>query len=157
MIAMDVLTSERINLLYALCLLLALWLGWIKTIRPRLRAARQRWTQATDALLGRDAINDSITGEERVPALPGIGQRMSTVEDVMQTLVEAVSDQRKIQEKVIDHEARISRLERDDLRAVLQAAERAATAASAAEVLRMVNERDTLDGAADEPPEGDTS
>lgn len=145
MLGMTILDAERLNVLYVLCGLLVLWGGWVKAVRPRLRRLLRSWQAASDALLGRDAIYDSITGEERVPALPGIGQRMSTVEDAMKTLVDAVADQRRLQQHVMDHEARISSLERDELRSAIAQAERAATAASAAEMLHMIRDRDTLD------------
>lgn len=57
-----------------------------------------------DSILGRPAVVDSITGKELAPALPGIGQRMDTVE---RALV-ALADQHAVLE---DHETRLKALE----------------------------------------------
>lgn len=57
-----------------------------------------------DSIIGRPAMVDSITGEEKSPALPGIGQRMDTVERAVATL----ADQHRVLD---DHEDRLKRLE----------------------------------------------
>lgn len=72
-----------------------------------------------DSILGRPAVVDSITGKELAPALPGIGQRMDTVE---RALV-ALADQHVILE---DHETRIKTLEDSRVERVVNQAESAA-------------------------------
>jgi len=72
-----------------------------------------------DSILGRDAVVDSITGKELAPALPGIGQRMDTVE---RALV-ALADQHAVLE---DHEERIKALEAARVERVVSQAESAA-------------------------------
>lgn len=78
--------------------------AWFRWIYPRYKNTRARVISALDALTGREAIVDTITGRELAPALPGIGQRMDTVE---QTLIKLADQQTRID----DHETRLSRLE----------------------------------------------
>lgn len=82
--------------------------GWFKWLRPRVKRAQQESVAIRDAILGRDAILDSITGEERVPALPGIGMRMATVEEALVALAD-------VHVKMLDHEERIRSLETGSL------------------------------------------
>lgn len=84
--------------------LLSLIVGWFKWLRPRVKKAHLESIAIRDAILGRDAIHDSITGEERVPALPGIGMRMATVEQALVTLAD-------VHVKMNDHESRLQALE----------------------------------------------
>ena len=79
-------------------------IGWFKWLRPRLKKVNAESVAIRDAILGRDAILDSITGEERVPALPGIGMRMATVEEALVALAD-------VHVKMLDHEERIRSLE----------------------------------------------
>ena len=83
-------------------------IGWFKWLRPRLKKVNAESVAIRDAILGRDAILDSITGEERVPALPGIGMRMATVEEALVALAD-------VHVKMLDHEERIRSLETGSL------------------------------------------
>lgn len=99
--------------------------GWIAAILTAAAAilvvARAVWkrmehwsataTKVSDVLLGREAIYDSITGEEISPALPGIGNRMSTQEEQMELLTKAVSTLSQNHTRIDDHERRIQALE----------------------------------------------
>src|SRR5690606_34845484 len=60
--------------------------GW-----PRYRMARAKVTGVTDAILGRDAIVDTITGRESALALPGIGGRRASQEQQMEMLTVTVT------------------------------------------------------------------
>lgn len=99
--------------------------GWILAIisgitailvihRKIMRRVRQ-WsataTQVSDVLLGREAMYDSITGQEVSPALPGIGTRMSKQEEQMELLTKAFSALSENHSRIDDHERRITALE----------------------------------------------
>lgn len=90
--------------------------GWFKWLRPRVKRAQQESVAIRDAILGRDAIYDSITGEERVPSLPGIGMRMATVEEALVALAD-------VHVKMLDHEDRIKQLETGALERILTRAD----------------------------------
>lgn len=92
--------------------------GWIRYIRPRWRRSKAEVVAVRDAILGRDAVLDTITGEERVPALPGIGVRTAKLEQGMELLSVAVTklaDQNaalvSIGRDVTDLQTRVDRLE----------------------------------------------
>lgn len=99
--------------------------GWLKFIRPRIRRARSKVTASFDAILGREEVRDSITGQVVQPALPGIGVRMASVEEAqvhlasaVATLVESQAATNKLTGRVdhvealiADHADRIGRLE----------------------------------------------
>lgn len=93
--------------------------GLIKAILRDLRGGR-------DALLGRDAVVDTITGEERVPALPGIGVRMAHQEQQMELLTEAVAKLASTHTRLENHETRILKLEEAAVERVVTRAESAA-------------------------------
>lgn len=99
--------------------------GWWKWVRPKVRQAGREFRAARDAVLGREAQHDSITGKQVSPALPGIGQRMATIEDALGRLV-------KFHERLDDHEQRIGRLEQKDI-------ERALARTESIEMLRTID------------------
>lgn len=91
--------SATTGLALSLCALLAVLGGWLRWARPRWRKIKNDALGARDALVGRDAIVDRASGREVAPAIPGIGQRMATVEQALVTLV--------------DNEHRLTALEHD--------------------------------------------
>lgn len=82
---------------------LAVIAGWWRWVRPRWRAFRAKTTAALDSLVGRPAVVDTITGQELVKALPGIGVRMEQTERQMELLTTTVA-------KLVDQEAAINEL-----------------------------------------------
>lgn len=68
--------------------LLGLFVGFWRWVRPKMKRAASDANAVRDVLLGRDAIFDSITGRELVPALPGIGQRTATLEQAVTQLAD---------------------------------------------------------------------
>jgi len=138
---------DRLAAIYTACGLLALWVGWIKLARPKLRRARNRVSGAIDALMGREAISDPVSGKELAPALPGIGQRMATVEDTLAKLTEVVSEQAKLNGRVDRIEDQVGR-NTENLAVIMAAtAERIVTKAEAAEMWRAIADKDVVDGA----------
>lgn len=95
-----------------------LWQAF-KRVTHKTRTVRGDAVAIRDSILGRDAVVDSITGKELAPALPGIGQRMDTVE---RALV-ALADQHAAIE---DHETRIKALEEARVERVVTQVESAA-------------------------------
>jgi hypothetical protein len=65
---------------------------YLRRVRPWLKEREQDRIAQRDALVGRPPVVDSITRREISPALPGIGQRMATIEDMVAELV--ISDRR---------------------------------------------------------------
>lgn len=133
-------------------LITALGGAWLRWGLPRWQAFRAKTTAALDSLVGRPAVVDSITGVERVPALPGIGVRMDHAERQMELLTTTVA-------KLADQEAAITELREvaaqhaKDI-ALLQAGvvERVANKVEQTELFktmqRMQDEDPTLDGEA---------
>lgn len=58
-----------------------------RKLRPWLHDREKDRIAQRDALIGRPAIMDSITGAEIAPALPGIGHRMATMEGAVAELI----------------------------------------------------------------------
>jgi hypothetical protein len=107
--------AAAIITLGAVCGVIAAFLKWV---RPKWRNARAKWIRMVDSIAGRDAIIDSITGEEKVPALPGIGVRMAAVERhgemlavAVQKLVDQQVHQEKMERRVDEIEGRVEKLE----------------------------------------------
>jgi hypothetical protein len=101
------------------------WCGW--------RLARSKVGAVTDAILGREAVVDSITGKEIAPALPGMGVRMAHQEQQMEAITLAVTRLASQQEAIVelkrgheDHASRLARLEEAAVERVVTKAESAA-------------------------------
>lgn len=85
---------------------------------PRWRAIVAQFVAVRDAILGRDAILDSITGEQLAPAQKGLGPRTAELERGMELLSIAVTklaDQNtaliSVTRDVSDLQTRVGRLE----------------------------------------------
>lgn len=82
-----------------------------RSVMKHVRLWSNTATKVSDVLLGRDAVIDSITGQELSPPLPGIGTRMSKQEDQMELLTKAVSTLSENHTRIDDHERRLTALE----------------------------------------------
>ena len=100
--------------------------GWFKVIRPRYVRWQKRQTAKMDAILGREARYDSITGELVQPPLPGIGVRMANQEQGLIALALTVEKIADSHERLNNHEARLKALEDARVEHVVSRAESAA-------------------------------
>lgn len=92
--------------------------GWWKFARPRWKELQRKVSAVFDSVAGRDPIIDPSNGREISPALPGIGVRMSDMEDwraqqaeLMQSLTEAVTRLADQAPAIADLERRVTNLE----------------------------------------------
>lgn len=104
-------TSDLIGLALGLIALMGAVIAWARWIRPRYRAGKARIIGAVDALVGRDAIHDSITGKEIAPPLPGMGQRMAAMETAVTNLADLAVSQSHQDERITEAHLRINALE----------------------------------------------
>lgn len=79
--------------------------------RPRLQRLSRDAFAARDAIVGRDPVVDSITGRELAPALPGIGQRLATVEEALVVLAEDRTRLNHVEVTVATHTEQIAQLQ----------------------------------------------
>ena len=100
--------------------------------RPRYQRLASKVTGVFDAILGRDAVVDSITGKELAPPLPGMGVRMAHQEQQMELLAVTVtklanqqSHFQRLEERVDSNTERIKALEDAQLERVVTRAESA--------------------------------
>jgi hypothetical protein len=105
--------------------LLGVLVAWVRYVRPRLRNVSAQVVGVRDSILGREAIHDSITGREIVPALPGMGVRMAGLESAQAALMEAVAKLADEHIRLEDHERRIVALEVSGFERVVTRAESA--------------------------------
>ena len=105
----------------------------VKWAWPKWKAFCGKTVAAIDSIVGRDEIRDSITGEVRVPALPGIGVRMAHQEQQMELLTVTVTKlvdqqvhQQRLEQRVDEHDDRIKKLEDAQVERVVSRAESAA-------------------------------
>jgi len=114
---------DRLNVLLtvliSMCVLAGLIAGWRAKIAPHLGSANRTWVAFRDTFLGREAINDTITGREIEPAQPAIGVRMAKLEETVAT----IGDQ---QRRLDNHEDRLVSLEQARVERVVTQAESAA-------------------------------
>lgn len=104
----------------AAAVIAALTVIWKVAKRGRDKATRivGDGVKIRDSIIGREAMVDTITGQQLAPALPGIGQRMDTVERAVATL----ADQHRMLD---DHEDRLKALEAASVERVVARAESA--------------------------------
>lgn len=118
-------THELVGLAASVVALLGIIGGWLRWVRPRWRRASREVVAVRDSILGRDAIVDSITGREIAPALPGIGQRVATIEQALVTLAGQEERFTAIEENQSDFARRLGALEQARLERVVTQAESA--------------------------------
>jgi hypothetical protein len=111
------------KLLATLLTLLTAVFAFFRWVRPKMKQAASDIRAGRDALVGREPVFDSITGAELVPALPGIGVRMSTTEQQMGVLTDAVAKLADSSLRLDDHEGRLKRLEEGVVERVVTRAE----------------------------------
>jgi hypothetical protein len=80
-------TPDALQVALTLTTLAAIWLGWAKVVGPKLKPAWSRLVGTIQAIAGRDPIIDKVTGKEIAPALPPLGEQLSTINDTMAKLV----------------------------------------------------------------------
>lgn len=100
--------SERIGLILGLLTLVGILVSWVKWWRPKYLNGKREAVAIRDAILGRDAVRDTITGKELAPSLPGIGQRMATVEQALVTLADNAHRLGVVEDTQDEHAAHIA-------------------------------------------------
>lgn len=130
------------------------WLGglWLY-LSPGIR----RNKAVADAILGEAEVKDR-SGQVIQPPRPGLvhlqhdnSQRLSTVEEAVVEFRHAIGIYTEVLKRVETAEQDIAALKTTNVKDIVIAAERAAASAAAAEMLRLIHERDTRDTDADEP------
>lgn len=108
-------------------LLGALAVIWRATRRGRaaVHEIKNDGRRIRDSILGRPATVDSITGKELAPALPGIGQRMDTVERAVIALADQHLKLDNHEARLEDHAVRIQALEEASVERVVSRVESA--------------------------------
>lgn len=95
----------------SLVVILGFVAAWFRWARPKWRGVKSDVVAGRDALLGREAVHDSITGKQIAPALPGIGQRVASLEESTSFIGSALSKLADTHARLDDHAVRIKRLE----------------------------------------------
>lgn len=104
--------SDTLQLVVLLGAAGAVLLAVLKWVRPKSREVVKDFVAGRDALVGRPAVYDSITGKEIAPALPGIGQRVTTLEEAIPAISVALTRMSDMHVRVSGVEDRVGRLER---------------------------------------------
>ena len=129
-------TTAVIGLIVSVCTALALlWAGY-KWVRPRCKRRQADRIAQRDAIIGRPAILDSITGRELAPALPGIGVRQANMEQQLTVLADAVAEMAKSNRRLDDHAAKIAANTEDIAELKAMTAERVVGKVESVQLLR---------------------
>lgn len=125
--------------------------GAYRWVAPRARRVATRVGGAMDAIGGRPPVVDRSTGRELAPAMPPLGVRLDRFEQgqdrlalVVTDLTDLIRDQRAQDNRLDDHDLRITTLEQASL-------ERTITRAESAAMLNLVAQ----EAAADPPLPGE--
>jgi hypothetical protein len=103
--------------------LLGLVFGYLWKVRPGVKQVASDVRAGRDALVGRPAVYDSITGRELAPALKGIGVRMDTNEQQLGELTVAFAKLADSTLRLDEHDQRLKRLEEGVVERVVTRAE----------------------------------
>lgn len=125
-------------------------LGWWWRKQPERKHERERAKAADDAILGEPEVLDR-RGKQIAPGSPGLVHRVAQVEEAVVEFRHMSGLLTEVLGRIDTLDNRVNLLEQTNVKDIVLAAERAATAAASVEVLRLVRERDTFDGDADEP------
>lgn len=115
---------------------------WLKWGRPTAKALVKDFRAGRDALVGRDAVLDSMSGRELAPALPGIGKRMENFEQALTTLAENAVTLADNQKVLLNHESRIMALEEGAVERIVSRAETTAAFGAMEAALRSQHDPD---------------
>lgn len=127
-------------------------LGWFWRKQPERKAERERRRAADEAIIGRAPVLDEAGGvmEEARPGLVHLQRqdsaRLRKVEEAIVEFRHLAGITTELQGEVGRLAHRVGLLEDQRVETIVAAAERAATAASATEALRLIRDRDTEDG-----------
>lgn len=140
--------AEEITLIATSLGIIGLLAGWYRTwYRPRAVAWGRRITTALEALGGRPAYEDQMTGQ-RLPEIEPLHVRLVSIEDRqidqanrLDRLTDLMERQNELHRIAQDHEVRLISLEDTE-------AERAANREEYTALWRAISERDTIDGEA---------
>lgn len=91
----------------------AMMFGFFRWVHPGWRTLMSDARAGRDALVGRDAVYDSITGKELSPALPGIGVRQDRTETAVALLTDAVAQLARTTLRLDDLDLRVRHIEDD--------------------------------------------
>lgn len=132
--------ADPLGAAVAIAALIAAAYGAWRKFRPSVRRA----SAALDAIVGKEAVIDR-SGKVMESAQPGLVHRVATVEEAVVEFRHMVGLLTETQKRIAHMESRVQALEDSRVEKIVTAAERAATAATSAEMLRLVHERDTVD------------
>jgi hypothetical protein len=118
-------TNGVIGLIVGLIAIIGALVAWLRWVRPKIHRGRKEIVAVRDAILGRDAITDSVTGTEIAPALPGMGVRMAHQEKQMELLTTAVAQIADSHQRLESLETRVQALENASVERVVTRAESA--------------------------------
>lgn len=124
--------TELITAIVGVLAILGALVAFVRWVRPKWREMKHDARAGRDALLGREAVYDSITGKEITPALPGIGQRVASLEETSAATAVALTRLADTHTRIDGLEHRVSRLERGD-------AERTLARTESIELLRTID------------------
>lgn len=99
-----------ISLLLGICALAGVVVGYLRWWRPKYRHVVGQVVAGRDSLIGREAVVDSITGREILPALPGIGVRMENVETAVVKVVDLIESEHRQNRRIEAIEAEVGQL-----------------------------------------------
>lgn len=111
--AVDHYSTPLLTVLAILAILVPVHVKWA---RPKWQSFRSDLAAGRDALVGRDAILDPVSGTQLAPALPGVGKRMETIEAALIVLADN-------QTVLVNHEDRIMALEQAAMERIVTRAE----------------------------------
>lgn len=118
------------------------------TIWVFVRPSAKRASAVADAILGEEAVQDR-SGNIIAPERPGLVARTTTLEAAVATLVNQDARLAALEAAKVAHESRITVLEDARVERLVEKAERISTAEASTEALRLIRDRDSIDGETD--------
>lgn len=141
---MNLPNPDGLQVVLTVCTLVALWLGWAKVIFPRIRRRWNRVVGLFQTIAGRDAVIDKRDGTILSPAVPHLGEQLSTLNDTVSKLVAVIESNHDAHRRIDHHDRVLGGHDQAIAALIAGSAERAATALASAALLSAVANRDDL-------------
>lgn len=143
-------TPDGVQVLLTLSGVAGLWLGWAKVLGPRLARGWSRFVGIFQAIAGRDAIVDKVSGREVSPAVPPLGEQLTSIHDTMAKLVAVVESNHDAHKRIDRHESVLASHDQAIGALIAGSNERAATALASAALINAVTNKDLIVGETDD-------
>jgi hypothetical protein len=122
-------TPDGLQVALTATTLVAIWITWAKFIGPRIKRKWDRLVGIFQTIAGRDPIIDKRTNKVISPAVPHLGEQLSTLNDTVSKLVAVIESNQDAHHRIDRHDQILADHDSSIAALIASTFERGATAA----------------------------